>query len=143
MDELKRRVEKEENVDYLSFQNKRQIPAIKTHWGLFAEIVSLEALKKVVNTTDAPIFHEHVTNFIYENGDMFNVAFLNAPPAVYDRDDIRLTVDDLDDFMMLSRLYEETLPFSDNLEQLIAYMDNCQMFDYRSIMIENIKKYSK
>ena len=143
MDELNNRMAKEEVVDYLSFRNQRQIPAIKTHWGLFAEIVSLEALRKVARTTDVSIFHEHVTNFIYEHDNMFRVAFLDAPPAVYDRHDIRLTVDDLDDFTMLSGLYEETLSFSDDLEQLIAYIDNCQTFDYRSMMIENIKKYSK
>jgi len=143
MDELKNRMAKEEAVDYLSFRNKRQIPAIKTHWGLFAEIVSLEALKKVARTTGISTYHEHVTNFIYENDDMFNVALLDAPPAVFDRYDIRLTVDDLDDFVMLSRLYEETFSFSDDLEQLIHHIDHVQTFNYRSIMTENIKKYVK
>jgi len=143
MDELKNRMAKEETVDYLSFRNNRQIPAIKTHWGLFVEIVSLEALKKVACTTDVSSFHEHVTNFIYENNDMFNIALLDAPPAVFDRHDIRLTVDDMDDFVMLSRLYEETLSFSGDLEQLITYIDNVQTFDYKNIMIENIKKHSK
>ena len=143
INKLKERIADGGNTDYLSFQNNRQIPVIKTHLGLFAEIVSLNALKVTATLTNESDCHEHVTNFIYENRDRFQVVFLDTPHCVYDRHDIRLTIDDSSDFEVMSKLYEETKTFSDNIERLISYIDSCQSFDYKSIMIENIKKYTK
>ena len=143
MDELKERIAGAKNTDYLSFQNSRQIPAIKTHLGLFAEIVSLNALKETAAITNESACHEHVTSFIYENRDRFHVAFLDMPRCVFDRYDIRLTIDNSSDFELMAKLYEETHSFSDNIERLISYIDSCQSFEYKNMMIENIKKYSK
>lgn len=144
INELKRKVETEgSRVDYLSFQNGQYIPTIKSHLGLFAEIVSLDALKNVATITNELVYHEHVTNYIYENSNLFNVCLLDAPHCVYNRFDIRLTIDDLNDFNMLANLYKETSVFADDIEQLVLYIDSCLSFDCKKIMIDNIKKYTK
>ena len=39
---------KNQDADYWSFKNAQEIPVIKTHFGFFAEIVTKEALQKVI-----------------------------------------------------------------------------------------------
>jgi spore coat polysaccharide biosynthesis protein SpsF len=55
-------------VDYVSFKNAEGTPAILTHWGLFAEVVSRKALVKAHEATEnhpgGAFYREHVTNYI-------------------------------------------------------------------------------
>lgn len=53
--------------NYISFQTREGTPTIKTHYGFFAELVEVETLKRVKNMTNDSYYHEHVTNYIYEN----------------------------------------------------------------------------
>jgi len=96
-------------TDYVSFQNKEGIPAIKTHWGLFTELVSKQALCKAneltENNSEKDFFREHVTNYIYGNPNKFEVKLLKAPPVVIDRNDLRFTVDTAEDFTNMQYLY--------------------------------------
>jgi spore coat polysaccharide biosynthesis protein SpsF len=94
-----------ENLDYSSYQLCDNLPAIRSHWGIFAEYTTLEALNKVSIATPDAFYHEHVTNFIYSHPDLFNLKWLNAPQNVYDRLDIRLTIDTSEDFISMQRLY--------------------------------------
>lgn len=128
-------------IDYLSYSNHLDIPVIKTHIGLFAEIVSLKALVKASDLQNESIYQEHVTNFIYTNPQIFNVKLLDSPPEVYLRDDIRLTLDDKEDFDNLASLYESTNGNQDNISFLIDFIDSNEK--YKVKMINNIQKYSK
>lgn len=92
-------------LDYLSFQNSEQIPAIKTHWGLFAEVVNFSALQTASVKTAERLYHEHVTNYIYGHPEMFRVKLLNAPKEVFKRNDLRLTIDTPIDFEVAQTLY--------------------------------------
>ncbi len=128
-------------IDYLSYRNHLGIPVIKTHIGLFAEIVSLKALLKVSDLQNELIYQEHVTNFIYSNPQIFNVKLLDSPSEVYLRDDIRLTLDDKEDFDNLASLYESINGNQDNISFLIDFIDSNEK--YKVKMINNIQKYSK
>ncbi|MGQ7945286.1 cytidylyltransferase domain-containing protein [Flavobacterium sp. WC2509] len=129
------------NIDYLSYSNHLGIPVIKTHIGLFTEIVSLKALLETNKRQNELIYQEHVTNFIYSNPQYFNINLLKSPVEVHFRDDIRLTLDDEDDFENLASLYKSIKSEKENLGYLVDYIDLNK--DYKIKMINNIKKYSK
>lgn len=128
-------------IDYISFSNHLGLPVIRTHLGLFAEIVSLRSLIKADKSQNEILYKEHVTNYIYSHPDSFNVVLKQSPSIVYDRDDIRLTLDDLDDFENLSKLYEKAYTHKEDLTFLVNLIDKNE--DFRIKMINNIKKYSK
>lgn len=92
-------------IDYFSFKNDAGIPAIKTHWGLFAEFVTTDALQRAANATTETFFHEHVTNYIYGNTDLFSVKLQPAPPEIINRNDLRFTIDTLKDFETCQAIY--------------------------------------
>jgi spore coat polysaccharide biosynthesis protein SpsF (cytidylyltransferase family) len=52
--------------DYISY-SINDIPAIRTHFGFFAEIVKVSALYRLQDQVTDPIHREHVTNYIYEH----------------------------------------------------------------------------
>lgn len=128
-------------IDYLSFSNHLGMPVIRTHLGLFAEIVSLKALMKADQCQNEMLYQEHVTNYIYSNPQKFNVKLLKSPLEVHYRDDLRLTLDDNEDFENLSLLYKFTKSEKENLGYLVDYIDSNDQ--YKIQMINNINKYSK
>ena len=129
------------NIDYLSYRNHLGLPVIKTHIGLFAEIVSLSALVRTNESQNELIYQEHVTNYIYAHPQRFKVELKPSPLEVHFRDDIRLTLDDIDDFEILSKLYKSTYEIKEDLSVLVNYIDKNE--DYKIKMINNIKKHSK
>ena len=103
-DELAVLIENINNDDYISFHIDN-IPTIKTHFGFWAEYTTLESLQKVSELTENNLYHEHVTNFIYENPNFFNIKFINPKISLSVKDEIRMTLDTLQDFDMLSKIY--------------------------------------
>lgn len=127
-------------ADYISFQNADGVPAIRTHWGLLGELVSISALRKADKTIQDPFYREHVTNYLYGHPETFELAWLPAPDAIFSRNDLRFTVDNLEDF----DLAEELLPKLSadwTLEDLIRIA--AQEDRYLQTMRTNIEKYSK
>lgn len=94
----------DKNVDYSAhyFQEK---PSIQTHWGVFSEFVSRAALEKIQSLTKEKTYLEHVTNYIYQNPEFFTISKMK-PPVLFQANDIRLTVDNADDFKLAQELYE-------------------------------------
>lgn len=128
-------------LDYISFQNSYGVPAIRTHLGLFAEIVSVSALKKVQQQTDQKFYKEHVTNFIYANPNIFKINLLEMPDYLKDRGDLRFTLDDAEDFTHLKELYQYYINHKADIKSMINHIDS----DEHTLesMISNIKKYEK
>jgi spore coat polysaccharide biosynthesis protein SpsF len=96
-----------EKNDYFAYRLDNGLPAIKSHLGLWPEAVRYDALVKAASLTKEKLYHEHVTNYIYENADTFNVRLINAPELLFKRHDIRLTVDTIADFELMQELYAE------------------------------------
>ncbi len=131
-------------VDYISFCNGNGTPAIKTHWGLFVEGVSLSALKKtsalLTGHPQHEFYSEHVTNFIYDNPDEFNVVLEEAPSIISDRNDLRFTIDTPADFENMQSLLQ--LAGSEvNLEQLIDLVDANP--NIKEVMRQGINQFNK
>lgn len=127
--------------DYISFQTKTGIPSIKTHFGFWAEAVTLEALIKIENSTNEQIFLEHVTNFIYTNKTLFRQKFFTIPTYI-EENNIRLTVDTKKDFELSKIIYEEIK--KNNLTEILQIVDFIsKREDWMLQMGSEIKKNSK
>lgn len=131
------------NIDYKSFAVSGNIPTIKTHLGFWGEIVRVEALKKINTYTSESLYQEHVTNFIYSNPDIFNCEFTNAPKEVFDRKDIRLTMDTIDDFNLYKKIYNRLINNTNKIiiNELLQYIDNSTQI--KNVMTSQIKINTK
>jgi spore coat polysaccharide biosynthesis protein SpsF len=92
-------------ADYVSYKNSEGTPAIKTHWGLFAEFVTRDALQRAAKATTEAVYHEHVTNYIYGHDVAFTVKLKDAPMAIRNRNDLRFTIDTQADFETCQEVY--------------------------------------
>lgn len=112
-------------ADYLGFQLNGDKPSILTHFGFWAEAVRLSALEKAASLTDEKLYHEHVTNFVYGNPDLFKVQFLKADPLVYSRTDIRMTLDTVEDFEIQQKIYAAILTQNPTfgIREIVQYLD--------------------
>lgn len=137
----------DEDIDYISFKNEDGTPAIRTHWGLFAEVVSRKALlnahKQTENHTKGAFYREHVTNYIYENPEKFNLKLLEAPEIIKDRNDLRFTIDTPEDFENMQRLYQiiERDGGDFSLESLVKTTDKHP--EIKKVMGEGIARFRK
>jgi len=137
----------EEGMDYISYADLNDIPAIKKHWGLFAEGISYKALTNALDLTQqlssGEFYQEHVTNYIYGHPSKFKTKLIPAPGEIIGRNDLRFTVDTSKDFENMQNLYcrlnQKNLPA--NLNNLIKTVDNSGGF--LETMLEGINAYSK
>jgi spore coat polysaccharide biosynthesis protein SpsF len=128
------------NADYWSFKNFDNVPVIKTHFGFFAEIVTVKALQKVNLLTNDSIYLEHVTNYIYSHKE-FDCELKSLPNFLLNRNDLRFTIDDENDFNELQSVYQYYKSVNYDLRKTISYVDKNNVI--LNSMIHNIKKYSK
>lgn len=88
-------------LEYWSFQTSSGIPSIKTHFGFWAEGISLKALQKIARSTSEQQYLEHVTNFIYTHKEDFEIKLREIPKYVEELSDLRLTLDTYEDYTLL------------------------------------------
>ena len=72
--------------------------------GLGSEVFTLNTLKKAWENAKEKYLREHVTPYIYENPEMFKLGYVD-PPDFLKREDIRLTIDTIEDFKLYQMLY--------------------------------------
>lgn len=133
---------RDSEMDYISYCTTDKLPTIKTHYGFWAEYVTVKALEKVAERTDENIYHEHVTNYIYTHPDLFGIKLIPIPTSLEHRK-IRLTIDTLTDFQMQQTIYKAV--FSENpdfqIADIVNYLDLHP--DLYSVMDEMIKANQK
>ncbi len=129
-------------ADYVSFAFADGLPVIKSHLGLFAELATTEALRRVAAATSERPCLEHVTIYLYTHPEAFKLHLLPLPAGLEGRKDLRFTLDTPDDFTLLQTLYaayreggEHTLP------ALLRLVESCP--EYRAVMWRNITHNSK
>lgn len=133
---------KTSDADYIGYRIN-DTPSIKTHFGFWGEYVTLETLKRVVATTEEKPAHEHVTIHIYTHPEEYKCEWIECPDFLHGRNDIRLTVDNIEDFenaqMVYKTLYENNPDFG--LEEVVNYIDeHAELRDSMKQMIENNQK---
>jgi Spore coat polysaccharide biosynthesis protein F, CMP-KDO synthetase homolog len=114
-----------EGMDYCSNIVERTFPR-----GLDIEAFSYESFKHVHKNAKEPHHREHVTPYYRENDNQFNLASVTSEevfdePWMQDRTDLRLTLDEADDYELLREVYnrveyEDTLPIRD----AVSVIDN-------------------
>ena len=102
---------KRNELDYLNYC--KELPL-----GMSAEVFSYSALAKAYEETDDMECKEHVTLYMYGNGDKFKWEKY-SDEKLEDHSDIRLTVDTKEDFELISLIYS-------------CFKDN--EFDYNNII---------
>lgn len=112
------------NCDYMGY-TINGLPSIKTHFGFWAEYVTLDALKKVDFMPYEKSVHEHVTIAVYGNPQKFKCQWITCPDFLQGRNDIRLTIDTIEDFINAQKIYSELKDkySSISLENIVQYLD--------------------
>ena len=145
LDGMKTLIRRFENLeaDYLSFQLAGNKPSILTHFGFWTEAVRLDALEKAQQLTSEKLYHEHVTNFIYGNPDLFNVQFIPADPLVFSRNDIRMTLDTPEDFEIQKEIFAAISKEKPNfaIPEIVNWLD--QHKEILELMKKEIRKNQK
>ena len=115
---------KTSDADYIGYRIN-DTPSIKTHFGFWGEYVTLAALKRVAATTDENPAHEHVTVHVYTHPDEYKCEWIECPAFLQGRNDIRLTVDNPEDFenaqSVFKALHESNPDFG--LDAVVKYID--------------------
>lgn len=89
-------------LDFLSNTLKRTYPR-----GMDVEVFTFEALKAAADEASTAFDREHVTPFLNRQPERFHLAnFVHKP----DISDYRLTVDTPEDFLLVSKIFEELYP---------------------------------
>lgn len=133
----------DEISDYVSFRKSDGTPSIKTHFGFWAEGVTLNALKKVMALTNDKIYHEHVTNYIYSHPEMFYCKFYDIDPEIEEKENLRLTLDTIKDFEVQQFIYGSLIENGKEItsDNIVKFIDNnIQLYD---IMHQSIIANSK
>jgi spore coat polysaccharide biosynthesis protein SpsF len=124
--------------DYVSFYIG-DTPVIRTHYGFWAEWVSVKALKQA-HIKGSTFHKEHVTNYIYEHPKYFNIMKLPVEQSISNMQNLRLTVDTESDFTIAKSLYS-VYAENNNLVELIQFVKTKpEIFE---LMKENIQAQRK
>lgn len=133
-----------ENIDYLTYSLDGILPCIKSHIGIFSEIATLRSLKKTLTETSEQKYLENVTEYIYNNTDQFFIKLIKENFNSNIINDIRLTLDTLDDFKYLIEIYKN-LDITDDIHfnKILNYLyKNNEILDKMKASIKkNIKIY--
>lgn len=96
---LKQFVSSVQTIDYMSNVVERTFPR-----GLDTEIITFDSLSKAAVEAAGAFDREHVTPYIYNNPHKFRIrSFINEK----DYSHYRLTVDTIEDFDLITRIYNE------------------------------------
>ncbi len=133
---------KTSDADYIGYRIN-ETPSIRTHFGFWGEYVTLAALKRVAAATDEKPAHEHVTIHIYTHPKDFKCDWIECPDFLRNRNDIRLTVDNIEDFENAQEVYKTLIEVNPDfgLKDVVAYIDgHIELRDSMKKMIENNQK---
>ena len=81
--------------------------------GLDTEVLWLDTLKKVNDSTNEPMDRTHVTCYIYHNPQHFRLNGIKAN-AHNQSGDLRITLDTKDDYELISKIFETLYPNNPN-----------------------------
>lgn len=124
--ELLETIQKNPSAEYISF-DINGTPSIKTHYGFWTEYVTLDALRKVRDLTREPVYHEHVTNYIYSHPDKFDIVWIRSSASkLIEGIPVRLTIDTEVDFANAQKIYSdfEQMGIKHTIQGIVNYLSN-------------------
>jgi spore coat polysaccharide biosynthesis protein SpsF len=130
--------------DYVGY-SVGKTPAIRTHFGFFAELVDVDALMHVYERVGDPIFREHVTKYIYESTGIFKVRLLEIQSLIPFLGSLRLTVDSPEDLENAVYVYQQLRPSAGpagpSWKDILSFVENEPEIKRR--MTDQIRRYHK
>lgn len=127
-----------EELDYRAYFDARGTPGTKTHYGLFSEIASVSALRRIKESTDENYYTEHVTPYFYEHPDLFRISRISMPEPFWSGIPLRFTVDTQADFDMMKDIAAHV-----NVRDVKALVDYCRKESIQAAMRKEIAQNSK
>lgn len=140
---LKQLVNNSSGYDYTSYYDG-ETPVIKTHYGIFAEVIRSKSFLQFETKTMTQIIKEHVTPFLYENENVYKINKISLPDELNGFSNLRLTVDTEEDFKLTQALYaKHSTPdnINYNLSKLLAEVKHQEEIQRK--MDQQIKQNSK
>lgn len=130
---------KEKNFDYITN------PHGKTNFpiGLGLEIISFRSLEIAHNLAKSKFDKEHITPFIVKNPNLFNLKFYDVND-VKKINNLRLTIDEKEDLIMVRKLYKRLLGLGKDLEfSIYDIINTIEKFPELLEINRNIKQIKK
>lgn len=128
----------EDPADYIA-QHVNGTPSIRSHLGLYCELVSGEALRHKMNNL-SPENCEHVTSYMYGEGrEHFRIHWVEHHWPAEVLHSLRLSVDTPEDMEMTAELFART---EGDIRRVIPYVLE-ERPDMALKMSEQIEKYKK
>lgn len=124
--------------DYLSYRTPEGVPAIRSHYGFYVELVSSASLQAADLSGLDAANREHVTPRFY-TGDRFNAELLPMPRELVD-DHVRLTVDTPADLEVVKEILGN-IPVEFQIEDVYAFL--AQRSDLKKKMAKQIRENAK
>lgn len=108
------------SFDYVSNFRDRLFPR-----GTETQVFSVKVLEDVARRTQDSADHEHVSLFIYEHPEIYKLGGVSAEP-LYNRPDLRLTVDTPQDYELVKTVFEKLYPGNSQftLKDIIQLLDS-------------------
>jgi spore coat polysaccharide biosynthesis protein SpsF len=117
-----------DHLDYVSCSFDMTFPR-----GLTAEVFTFDSFETVREESSEPRHQEHVTPYYREHTDSFAVGSFKsdevfADAQFHNRTDLRLTLDEVDDYRLLKKLYDE-IKYDEILtvQDAIEYIDSHEL----------------
>lgn len=133
-----------DDSDYISFYDG-SVPAIKTHYGVFAELIKSNTILKKSDKKISDLIKEHVSPFIYEDELNYKINKTPLPSELNEFTNLRLTVDTEADFNTAKKLYTKSInldkPFDYDLNRLLSIIKDEPNFQVQ--MKKQIEENSK
>ena len=126
----------ESKSDYTSNTIKRTYPR-----GFDTEVFNKDIIKDVYKNASEKYQREHVTIFILENKERYKITNVETKGKLY-RPDIRVTLDTIEDFELISKIIENFDDISFGLEEVIDFLnENPQLLELnKNINHKEVKK---
>ena len=122
-DIIKNYLELDPNIDFAAIDVDNSKSAFPL--GLCsAKVFRRTLLEKVEKATSHPLDREHVVNYIVKHPDKYRLFNVNAKEKYY-RSDIRLTLDYLEDYEVVKKVFEALYPSKPDftVDDIISYLD--------------------
>ena len=122
IDRLARLAAKEDGYDYVGYCSRDGMPAIGSPLGVYAEWMPVAALLRA-DREAPPTDRQDVTRYLYSHPERFRVRLVRVPSAL-DRGDVRLRIEDEEDWEHVQAIYEALGPEEWDWQKIAGLLDH-------------------
>jgi spore coat polysaccharide biosynthesis protein SpsF len=108
--------------DYASYSFSDGRPVAESPLGVFAEWCHAKAVQRADRLATRPEDRADSTRFIYSRPDLFSLHMIGVPPRL-DRDDLRLAIEDEEDWEEMQTIFDALGPESLDWQYIASLLD--------------------